>query len=238
MKKRFFTIIELLVVIAIIAILASMLLPALQQAKNTAHKAVCLGNLRQQALGLMSYAQDFDECLPTSPLSAGSLWNFGFSLKRSDGATPTGLMRLLEGDYTKLKLLACPSMDSEVALDGAAHYSYRYNTLYSGGDECSMDTPYSTRLVGQAGSWQMLISDAAEYRREEGGSIYRQSTVWNKLRWSHETGGNIACFDGSAKWFGNHLASPVEYHFRTWPSYSNMKYGTRGVDQLLRDGSF
>jgi prepilin-type N-terminal cleavage/methylation domain-containing protein/prepilin-type processing-associated H-X9-DG protein len=61
-----FTLIELLVVIAIIAILASMLLPALANGKANAHRAACINNQRQLILSWHKYAGDHDDRVVTS----------------------------------------------------------------------------------------------------------------------------------------------------------------------------
>ena len=64
MKKHPFTLIELLIVIAIIAILAAMLLPALNQARQRASAISCMSNLKQTGFALTVYADSFNDYFP------------------------------------------------------------------------------------------------------------------------------------------------------------------------------
>ena len=89
--KRRFTLIELLVVIAIIAILASMLLPALSKAREKGKTTICLNNLKQCGLGMGMYAGDSDDYIYLR-------WN------SDNWATP-----YITGKYIAGKSMLCPS---------------------------------------------------------------------------------------------------------------------------------
>jgi len=86
-RKRGFTLIELLVVIAIIALLLSILLPALRTVREQGRRAVCGQNEKNTGLGLFMYADDYDGKLP---LNVVDRWLFDVSYWPTDIILETG----------------------------------------------------------------------------------------------------------------------------------------------------
>ena len=77
MERRGFTLIELLVVIAIIAILAALLMPALEGAREHAEAAACMGNMKTLSMAVMQYSMDWRDVLPNNYYNKGGAVDWG-----------------------------------------------------------------------------------------------------------------------------------------------------------------
>lgn len=130
MKKRTpFTLIELLIVIAIIAILASMLLPALNASRERAKQSTCVNNMSQCGRALAMYAGDFNGYVLMKPRNDIVIWaNYYFAADfGADSNTP-------KPNYGSLSIAVCPSrppFSAKSGVDNTPSGSNKLNFAYS-----------------------------------------------------------------------------------------------------------
>lgn len=151
---RAFTLIELLVVLAVIALLASLLLPALASAREKGRRTVCLSNLRQIGIAIQMYAQDHEGRIPYGPKAPPFTNPSNFypstgaptSLLSLQSGAPVGLGLLLQHYLaTQPKVLFCPStdqpLDTEAELAKVGQYQSQGSYYYRHGGNTQLFDP-------------------------------------------------------------------------------------------------
>ena len=189
MKRTGFTLIELLVVIAIIAILAAILFPVFARAREKARQSSCLSNVKQIMLGVLMYAQDYDERL----LIAAS-W-----------PTPAGTVvwdQIVQPYANNQQIFVCPSeRDKQHARDLGYGWNYQEFGYYTGG---APTNNYSTPLAEIEAPAETIVlgdNEDADARSNSSGErfLYRRHATYTPSK--HNGGGNMGLADGHAKWY-------------------------------------
>lgn len=166
MKQFCFTLIELLVVIAIIAILASILMPALQAARERGRDATCKSNLRNLGMFMTQYTEDNNSWYPQMPSSSSSTKCWTWQLARYQ-------MKILKQDTVpskfRTKAFDCPSGTTHRAslnLLRPRAYAMNYHVagyndgIYTGGGKIDSDTVRRNVPKSVNGSMVLLLDFA------------------------------------------------------------------------------
>ena len=152
MSKRAFTLVELLVAIAVIGVLAALLVPALERAREAARTAACASNLRQLAAAALSYAGENRGQFPWGMrVENGEMACWDFTVG-ADGAARPGLLWKHVPGAGAGQVLQCPSfLGGNANWRGDPYTGYNYNCSYVGKVEGDPGGRAAPALLSQIG---------------------------------------------------------------------------------------